>query len=291
MATLQNSPAAKYRVLVKTFCSITGGDLSGPNWSTLVPLTVPARPAAGKPVSATEGTSFTVPVATLGGLASLAGLTAMVSWYKGMTAVPIDNTSETAQNGNITFDGTTATVNGTYAYDEYGVDAVRVTFLIAGQEVALVDSLATVTDAPPQSVTIPTGQQFTEGMLDNQPVATFSVDGPYQSANDYTATIDWDDGTTTPGKVEQESPGQFEVLADNMHVYKDTGSYNLTVTVYNIDGDSSDGSGSAAVVDPQLVGWGQIYGSDGSGNFPGLGVRLTLCTIAPVRGLTERLCI
>ena len=118
-------------------------------------------------------------------------------------------------------------------------------------------------------MTIPTGQQFTEGMLDNQPVATFSVDGPYQSANDYTATIDWDDGTTTPGKVEQESPGQFEVLADNMHVYKDTGSYNLTVTVYNIDGDSSDGSGSAAVVDPQLVGWGQIYGSDGSGNFPG----------------------
>ena len=45
-------------------------------------LNVPHIRASGRPVSATQGTSFTAPVATMK-VASLAGLTVNVSWAYG----------------------------------------------------------------------------------------------------------------------------------------------------------------------------------------------------------------
>ncbi len=103
--------------------------------------------ATGTAVSATAGTSTTFQVATLVGLDPSEDpyLTAEVSYGDGGGA-PIDNTNGTSQYGYIDFDGSTATVYGIYGYAKPGIYAVRTTFEINGQEIAIADSKATVSD-------------------------------------------------------------------------------------------------------------------------------------------------
>ena len=161
-----------------------------------------SRPSRGLGRFRTEGTAFTDPVATLAGISSddFSQLTAIVTWYKGATPVLIDNTSATAQNGYITFDGSTATVMGTNTYQEYGLDAIRTALYLGGHEIALVDSLATVAAAA-ISVTVATGLQFTNGSISYQPVATFTDAGGDEALTDYGATIQCDGGNPTAALI------------------------------------------------------------------------------------------
>ena len=111
-------------------------------------------------------------------------------------------------------------------------------------------------------MTIPTASQFAEDfLLDDEPVATFG-DGPCRSANDL-ATIDWTAGhDDARGKFKQEAQGQFEA-AGRQHAPSIPGSYNLTVTVYNIDSRVRLPTGPVAtrVVDPHLFVGGKSHGS------------------------------
>jgi len=195
--------------------------------------------AQGLSINPTEGDSDTYAVATLDGVSSLSGLTATVSWAAGMTPVLIDNTGATAQYGNITLSGSTATVNGTHKYTEEGSKSVRTTFYLDGEELALVDSLATVADAA-LSVSIPSNLQFYEGWRGDELVATFSDAGGGVVATDFAAKINWGDGTTTAGKITYSTgTGQFYVNAHNMHTYTDILEHSMTVTVYD-EGGATD---------------------------------------------------
>ena len=91
-------------------------------------------------------------------------------------------------------------VLGDHTYDDDGLDAIRVTISDDNGRSTMVDCLATVGDAG-LSVTSSTGLQFTQGVPDNQTVATFTDAGGNQSASAYGAEIDWDDGVMTAGKV------------------------------------------------------------------------------------------
>ena len=187
-----------------------------------------------------------------------------------MTPVLIDNTSATAQNGSITFNGSTATVNGTYDYAE-GLDAICTTFYLDGEEIALVDSLATVSDSG-LSVSMPTtGLQFTQGVPATQLLATFTDAGGDQVASDYGAEINWGDGATTAGKVVSAGVSGFTVWADGMHAYTDVESHTMIVTVYDEDGSSAEASETVAAAPPSLgfPCWGQTYQVNGS-TFSGL---------------------
>ena len=60
-------------------------------------------------------------------------------------------------------------------------------------------------------------------------MATVTETGPAQPANDYAATINWGDGTTTAGCVNPLG----HVWDTGAHVYTDTQDHTLTVTAYD----------------------------------------------------------
>jgi hypothetical protein len=110
------------------------------------------------------------------------------------------------------FDGSTATAGG---QDPTG--------LVAAQDVVLAEPGA---GAPTLSATagVPVSAVL-DGFTDTDPTAT---------AADFTATIDWGDGTRSSGTIAPGSGGGF-VVAGN-HTYAEAGSYTAQVTVDDFDG-------------------------------------------------------
>ncbi|HXA34263.1 MAG TPA: hypothetical protein VNV87_18575, partial [Acidimicrobiales bacterium] len=83
--------------------------------------------------------------------------------------------------------------------------------------------------APPPTLTV-TGVPVSipESSAFSGPVATFIDSDPSLPASDFTATIAWGDGTTTPGAIAGSS-GNFTVTGT--HTYADEGSFAVGVTV------------------------------------------------------------
>jgi hypothetical protein len=91
-----------------------------------------------------------------------------------------------------------------------------------------------------QPISNTTGVPFSgsEGTNSCGSVATFSDADAKAVATDYTATIDWGDGTPkSPGTI-SGSNGSFTV--SGCHTYTEEGSHNVTVTI--IDADNADNS-------------------------------------------------
>jgi len=86
-----------------------------------------------------------------------------------------------------------------------------------------------------------------EGTAFNGAVATFEDDNAAATPADFTATIDWGDGTaTTPGTIASSSAA-FVVIGQ--HTYTDEGSFTVTVTI----SDVSPGTGTATATDTASV--------------------------------------
>ena len=111
-------------------------------------------------------------------------------------------------------------------------------------------SAATVITAFPQSVTV--AEETTFDSIDDGPVAIFEDDNPAATAADFTATIDWGDGSpTTTGTIAVNEP-QFSVLGT--HTYADEGTFTVTVTI----SDVSPGTGTATVSTTMTVTEGDV---------------------------------
>jgi hypothetical protein len=95
-----------------------------------------------------------------------------------------------------------------------------------------------VTNVPVQAV---------EGRPFSGPVATFT-DTDTDAAGTFTATIDWGDGTTSPGSVTADAVGGF--LVTGTHTFTDDGFYPVGVTVRDGDGTTGSADGTAALTDP-----------------------------------------
>ncbi|HXO40295.1 MAG TPA: hypothetical protein VN999_02525 [Thermoanaerobaculia bacterium] len=86
-----------------------------------------------------------------------------------------------------------------------------------------------------------------EGTAFNGAVATFEDDNPAATPADFTATIDWGDGSaTSPGTIASSSAA-FTVVGQ--HTYGDEGSFTVTVTI----ADVSPGTGTATATDTASV--------------------------------------
>ena len=76
-------------------------------------------------------------------------------------------------------------------------------------------------------------------------VATFADANPNATASDFTATIDWGDGTSTRGTVVAQSGGGFAV--DGAHTYANGGQFNTGVTIDDVGGSTASATSTATV--------------------------------------------
>lgn len=195
------------------------------------------RPLAftsGSGVSAVEGVSSSVTLGHfVGGYAPFA---ATVDWGDGQTS------AATITGGD---------VSGAHIYAEEGAAAVAVTVSDSTATTSSGNVAAMVSDAPITG----TGEQqliTTEANPFTGPVATFRDSDPAGVITDYTATIDWGDGTTSPAALVN---GPNYVQASGTHTYAEEGNYNVTTTL------TDAGGALASAVSPMNVGDAALSGS------------------------------
>jgi hypothetical protein len=87
----------------------------------------------------------------------------------------------------------------------------------------------------------------TEGTSFNGAVATFEDDNAAATPADFTASIDWGDGTSPTAGAIGSSSAAFVVTGQ--HTYADEGSFTVTVTI----SDVSPGTGTATATDTATV--------------------------------------
>ena len=78
---------------------------------------------------------------------------------------------------------------------------------------------------------------ITEGMAFSGTVATFTDSNPKFFSSDFTATIDWGDGTTSAGEITQQAGSGSAFIVSGSHTYAEFGGYPLTISVQDPDAD------------------------------------------------------
>ena len=203
---------------------------------------------AASDFSVTEGTPIGPPglqVATFsdGNISdSASDFTATINWGDGTT----DTGTISGSNGSFTVR------TGGHTYADEGSDTITTTVTrTADHEQVAMTGQATVGEADSVTVTGDNisghrGQQFSSVQ-----VATFT-DGTYPGnlPSDFTAVVDWGDGTTSAGTISETAQGSYAV--DGSHTYTTVGDYTLTVTVLDDAPGTAVGTatGSAAIVGP-----------------------------------------
>ena len=97
----------------------------------------------------------------------------------------------------------------------------------------------------------------------DQPIGYFTDDNPNPGAHDFTATIDWGDGTTdtaseTAGTIVQQANGSVAVFGGHSYVNGDDfpgdNYFPVTIIVQDVDGSSTeiDSGASEEAADPDL---------------------------------------
>ncbi|HEX5444862.1 MAG TPA: hypothetical protein VFW87_13580, partial [Pirellulales bacterium] len=214
------------------------------------------------PLSFTEGAAapsqavatFTDPNGDL----DLSHYQATIHWGDGASASPASLSGPDA-NGVFTILG-----SHTYA-EESGAAPLTITVFRDGTDQATLQSSVPVADAPLAGVGL---------TLSNDAGATLSgALGSFSDANrtaafsDFTANIDWGDGTTSTGKVgagPAGAPGAVGVfVVTGSHVYSDTAAATMpiTITVRDVGGSSATIASQAIVSQPDIVGSGATLAS------------------------------
>ena len=192
--------------------------------------------AAGTSSSATEGESITPTVATFTDTdpaSTAAEYAASVDWGDGSTTP-----------GTITGSAGSFSVSGAHTYAEEGTWAVRVTITDTDNPSSSATAHSTVVVA--DAALAATGACSATSLRSySGPTATF-VDAafPAGTASDFTATINWGDGTATTGTVSSAGGGQYSV--GGAHTFSSVGRFTLTTTIKDVGG--STGTASCSTV-------------------------------------------
>lgn len=196
-------------------------------------------------VSATEGKAFTGTVGSLSDSnpsGTAADFSATIDWGDGTGA---SSATVTGPNGG------PFAVDGTHTYSEEGNYSVQASVKGPGGASVALPADATVADAPLAA----TGAQqlYSTATLSNPTLATFTDADPAAPLSDFTASIDWGDGTTGTGTVSQLPSGAFAVSGS--HTYAATGPQKIVTTV-------KDRGGSTATAAAPLLVYGVTSGGD-----------------------------
>lgn len=188
--------------------------------------------AQGVDVNATEGQSFTGAVATFNDPdtnATAAEYTATINWGDGS---PTE--AGVVSGGAPMFPGK-FTVTGTHTYSEE--NSYKITVVITDTDnmsnTATVTPTATVGDAQLANATCEVPPVIVQTY--SGPTGSFTDNNSSATSADFTATIDWGDGTSS-GMVSGAGPGPYTV--NGSHTYSSTGSFTVTTSVQD-DGGST----------------------------------------------------
>jgi hypothetical protein len=187
--------------------------------------------ATGTPVNAIEGTQFTGTVATFTDPdpTDTAGeYSASIDWGDGSLTSPSPGTV-TGGNGSFT-------VTGSHMYAEEGSYPITVTIRDVDNpsNPVIVKSTAKVVDAALSSTcAMPafTAQTY------SGPTATFTDKSSTGTLSDFSATINWGDGSST-GTI-SGGPGNAPYTVSGSHTYGSTGTFTVTTTVKDVGGSTT----------------------------------------------------
>jgi titin len=201
--------------------------------TALSPVTPLSINGTGISLSAAEFSPFAnVAVAAFttsaSGFEPASDFTATIAWGDGTT------TAGTIVGNNGTF-----TVSGSHTYSDEGTFPIGVTIADAALGSTLVDlakSTATVADRDTLTATglrfrVPARRAFTREL------ATFTDANFSNGPGDFTATIDWGDGTTPGHGTIRLAGGTFQVTGS--HAFRGPGNYKVTVTLRDEGGSSA----------------------------------------------------
>jgi hypothetical protein len=146
---------------------------------------------------------------------------AVIDWGDGTTTI-----------GNVLGGNGEFVVKGNHAYSDHGAYTVRVSVTDEDGTTARATSAVTVGD-------------LYKGLPSELTAATFRDADPNGSLEDYTATIDWGDGSSGPGVIVADGNG-FRVVGN--HAYGQEGSYSVIVAVLDQGGNSLTGIKDVVVV-------------------------------------------
>jgi large repetitive protein len=208
-------------------------------------------PTAGKIVNATEGSQLTSVV--LGGFIDAdpngvpSDYTVSINWG--------DGTPTSA--GLVTANGPGFDVSGTHTYADEGMFLPVITvndeggFALGGftttlnAKVLVGDAALTATGIPVSAVE---GQSFTF------PVASFTDANPAAPLADFTATINWGDGSpTTSGVVSEPGGVGTPFTVAGTHTYGEEGSFAITTSIKDVGGSTATATSTATVADAVLT--------------------------------------
>jgi hypothetical protein len=183
--------------------------------------------ATGTTVTATEGASFTGTVATFTDPApeGPASYTALIAWGDGSTSLG----TVKAYNGGFL-------VLGTHTYLEEGSYAVSVTIQDEGGSSVTAAGTATVADAALTGLARGLSVKGAKNFAGE--VAAFTDTDPAGTAVDYSATITWDDGSTSSGVIAGDGNGGFTVSGSHLFG-KFSGTHTITIAITDAGGASA----------------------------------------------------
>jgi CSLREA domain-containing protein len=171
--------------------------------------------------------------------APLSDFSATVNWGDGDTTASVSISADPSLAGQ--FDVIATKTN---AYAEEGTKSIVVTITDVGGSSATASSTITVADAALTAA--PVAVCSAESIpVTNVPVATFTDAGGAEPVGNYTATIDWGDGTAASAGTITVKGGTFTVLGS--HTYTSEGTYTVHVSIQD-DGGSTAGPTATATI-------------------------------------------
>jgi len=207
----------------------------------------------GRTVSGTEGTELNVTVAT-GSTSEKtnACIKATIDWGDGTTT-----------NGTIPAGGSSYSVRGRHTYAQAGhPDLVTSVRDICSPGTAAAHSPVTIADAALTAAGAPVSAyaRYPATVV----VATFTDANSLAKPTDFTATVDWGDGTSGPATVGPRPGGGFQVTGTT--TYKTPDSYPVSVAIADVGGSTATATTtatiSAAPPPAELLGVGAPPGHD-----------------------------
>jgi hypothetical protein len=217
----------------------------------------PASPkiiAQGLNIQATAGQPFSGAVATFTDVipgAVLGDFTATIDWGDGTTSA---GTITANADGSFTVSGT-----HTYTLDndlggssddtpsDFGDPHFRLSVTITDtktQDQATTESVATVTPTAPAIAVTTRNIQATSGKSFTAVVATFTDVTAGATPANFTATIDWGDGTTSMGTITVDPMGGFDVTGTHTYTIDNDPSHDFSGSPGLGSGEDDDENGS-----------------------------------------------